>query len=126
MPNWLLWCLLLTTILSVLCAAGCVAVCFKLASRCTRVLKRRPPSELTLSQLATDQAALYSSFQSMATTVKRLSSRAGMQELRSRPAASEAPPPGASKAELRKYYGLQAAGPEFAKKQLSLVSDTKE
>lgn len=126
MPNWALWCLLGTTILSVLCAAGCVVACYRLASRCTRVLKRRPPSELTLSQLATDQAALYSSFQSMATTVKRLSSRAGMAELRSRPAASEAPPIGASKAELRKHYGLNAAGPEFARRQLSLVATPKE
>jgi len=123
MANWVLWCLLGTTILSASCAVGCVVACLRLGSRCTRVLKRRPPSELTLSQLAADQAALHSSFQSMATTVKRMSSRAGMAELRSRPAASEAPPLGATKAELRRHYGLTAAGPEFAKRQLSLVKE---
>jgi hypothetical protein len=121
MADALLWCSLGIGILSISLAATCVLICSRLAFRCTRALKRKPPSESTLAQLAADQAALSSTFQSMATTVKRLSSRYGMEERRSRPAATDAPPTGASKAELRRHYGLNVSHREFAAKQLSLV-----
>jgi len=121
MGDGLLWFLLATSITALCLAAAAALVCWRLAFRCTRALKRRPPSESTLTQLAADQAALASSFQSMATTVKRLSSRYGMAERRSNQAASEAPPHGASKVELRRHYGLTTSGPEFARRQLSLI-----
>jgi len=121
MEKWLPWFSLATSILSLSLVAVCVGVCSRLASRCTRALKRRPPSESILNQLAVDQAGLSSALQSMATTVKRLSSRHGMQDLRSRQVASEPPPPGASKSEIRKFYGFTQDGPEFARRQLQLV-----
>ncbi len=56
-------------------------------------------------------ADLESSFESLLESHKRLRSRAGMRELRSRQGASDGSPPaeGASKAELRRYYGIAAA-----------------
>lgn len=118
----LLLCSLTMSILSLLVAVACVGRCLSLASRVTRALNRKPPSESTLSKVVADVADLNSSFQSLARTLKRLSSRHGMQELREHRATAEAPPPiGTSKAELRRYYGLQASGPEFAKRQLSIV-----
>lgn len=117
----LLYCSLAMAITSILLAAACAIACSRLASRCTRALKRRPPSDATLVRLATDQAALSSSLESLAATVKRISSRHGMRELRSSRAASEAPPPGAPKAEVLAFYGLRGkSGPAFAQAQLSL------
>lgn len=101
--GWQMWSLAMSTA-SILLAAASAIACWRLALRCTRALSRKPPSESTLAKLAVDQAELFSSVESLATTVKRLSSRRGMQELRSSRAASEAPPPGASKAELREFY----------------------
>lgn len=94
-------------ILSICLAVGSVVVCSRLASRVTRALSRRPPSESTLAKLATDQAELSSSVQSLATTVKRMSSRSAIQERRSAPDANEPPPPGAPKAALRAHFGLK-------------------
>jgi len=125
--EWLLLCSLLMSILSGLVAVGCVVRCLTLASRVTRALNRKPPSESTLSKVVADVAELNSSFQSLARTLKRLSSRHGMAELRETRAAAEGPPPiGTPKAELRKYYGLQQSGPEFAKRQLQLVPPNKQ
>lgn len=123
MADALLWFSLVTSITSLCLAAACVVVCSRMVSRAIRVLNRKPPSESTLAKLVSDQTALFSSFESMATTVKRLSSRAGMQGLRSSRAANEAPPVGAPKAEVRKFYGLNTAGPEFARRQMSLVKE---
>jgi len=89
--KWLLWCLLATNFTSILLAAVAVAVSWRVASRFSRVLKRRPPSESTLQRLSVDQAALASSLESLATTVKRMSSRRGMQEHRSDRAATDGP-----------------------------------
>jgi len=102
MPEkWLLWCSLGISLLSTALAVASVVVCSRVGSRFTRVLTRKPPSESTLAKLAVDQAELFSSLDSLTTTVKRLSSRRGMQELRSDRAASEIPN-NLSKAELRR------------------------
>jgi len=82
--KWLLWCSLAMTLLSMCTAVGCVVAVSRLASRFTRVLNRKSPSESTLAKLEVDQAELFSSLGSLAKTVKRLSSRYGMQEFRER------------------------------------------
>jgi len=99
MPEkWLLWCSLGISCVSICLAAACAIASLRLASRFTRVLSRKPPSESTLSKLAIDQAALFSQLDSLATTVKRLSSRRGMAELRE----SRANPAPETKEEFRK------------------------
>lgn len=125
--NALLWCSLLTSLLSILVAVGCVARCLSLASRVTRALNRKPPSASTLSKVVADVAELNSSFQSLARTLKRLSSRHGMAELREERANHSGPPPiGTPKPMLRQYYGLTQSGPEFARRQLQLVPPNKQ
>lgn len=101
MEKWLLWCSLGTSLLSMSLAAASAVACSRLASRCIRALKRKPPSESTLARLAADQAEVFSSLESLATTVKRLSSRRGMQDVRATRTA-EGEPGMLSKAELRK------------------------
>ena len=117
-------------IASALCSAACAVVAWRLDSACTRAPKRKPspdptqPSDASaLAQMAADQAALFSTLEKLTTTVKRLSSRQGMRELRDREAedAAAPPPPGTSKAALLRYYGLSGkVGPEFARKQMEL------
>ena len=81
-----------------------------------------PSSDAALAQLMADQAALYSTLEKLTTTVKRLSSRKGMQDLREREAAPpEAPPVGSDKATLLRHYGMAGkVGPAFAQAQLQL------
>jgi len=117
----LLWFSVLTSTSSMLLSVACAAVSSRLALRATRALKRKPPSELILAKLATDQAEVFSSLESLATTVKRMSSRHAMQARRSNQAVNEPPPPGTPKAELRRYYGFKQDGPDFARRQLSVV-----
>jgi hypothetical protein len=114
----LLWCSLGMSFLSIFLAAGCVVACSKLGLRVTRALNRGPRSNSTLQRLEADQVALSSSLETIATTVKRMASRKSMQDFR---ASGDAPPRNASKVDLRKHYGLLVDGPEFAKRQLSLV-----
>lgn len=103
----------------------CAFVAWRLASRSTRAPKPKPSPEatqnsdaLTLAQLAVDQAALFSTLEKLTTTVKRLSSRHGMRDLRERE-RTEAPPVGTPKAELLRHYGFAGkAGPDFARQQL--------
>lgn len=81
----------------------------------------------TVAQLQADQAALFSTLESVTTTVKRLSSRAGMKALREERMTSTPEPPGpnASKAEKLAYYGLTGAvGPAFARRQQELELET--
>lgn len=76
-----------------------------------------------LETLEADQVALSSNLEKVCTTAKRLTSRAGMQDLRERrrESSSAPPPPGAPKAELLKYYGMSGkVGPAFAQAQLDL------
>jgi hypothetical protein len=117
--------LLAIAITSLSLAVLCAAASWMLASRVTRLESQRPPSESALATLAADQAECFSALEKVTTTVKRLANRKGMQDARE--AKSHAPPPpGASKAEVRAYYGLTRDGPEFARKQMSLVPSAKE
>jgi len=119
--------LLLTLTLWPLVLVGCVVAVLRMASRSTPPAKRQasppatPPSEAQLATLAADQAELFSTLGKLTTTVKRLSSRAGMQDYRERAATVEAPPIGTSKAELLRHYGMSGkVGPAFAQAQLDL------
>lgn len=93
----------------------------RLVSRATKRAQAPAMWESRLADLSAEVASLSSSFEKVATAVTRQNARAVMRDRRSGPAASEPPPIGASKAELRRYYGLNQSGPDFAKRQLSLV-----
>ena len=120
--------LLLATQTLVLCgAAAYVVVAWRRASRSTRrpTQPESPPptpgSDAALAQVQADQAALFSTLEKLTTTVKRLSSRQGMRDLRDRDHSAEAPPVGASKAQLLRHYGMSGKiGPAFAQAQLDL------
>jgi hypothetical protein len=75
-----------------------------------------------LSDLEADQVALSSTQEKLCTTVKRLTSRAGMREHRERENDSSSDPPvGTSKAELLRHYGMAGkVGPEFARAQMEM------
>lgn len=78
--------------------------------------------ESRLAAMAADQAALFSTLEKLTTTVKRLSSRQGMRDVRDRQAASgdatTDPPIGAPKADLYRHYGMAGkVGPAFARAQ---------
>ena len=118
--------LLITLIASVSLLASSALIAWSLVSRSTRRAKQPPSSPTTqnsseaLATLVADQAALFSAFEKMALTVKRLSSRAGMRDVRDRQ-ATEAPPKGTPKAELLRHYGMSGkVGPEFAQAQLRM------
>lgn len=117
---------LVMAITSLLVSASCAVACWIAVSRSSQLAKSlsdaltTPPSDAKLAQVLADQAELSSTLERLTTTIKRLSSRAGMEDLRSRRASEvDGPPPiGADKATLRRYYGLQQSGPEFARAQL--------
>jgi len=130
LPSWLTMLILLPWVV-----VACVALAWARASRSSRPKKRAdspaetPPSETALAKIAADQAELFSTLGSLTTTVKRISSRHGMQALRERREAehSTAPPRGASKAELLRYYGMSGkVGPAFAQAQLDLERKNNE
>lgn len=113
--------LLLTVILLTSLAVISAAVACWQAFRSTRLTNslraqlQTPTSAARLETLAAEQAEFASSLQKITTTVKRLSSRYGMAELRERRADEEPPPVGAPKAQLRMFYGKklgQSIGPE--------------
>lgn len=115
-----LW-LLATSILSILLAAGSVLACWTMASRCTRDLRRlrarlsTPPSDVRLAKVETDLTELFSILGKLNTTTRRLSSRAGMQDLRAREAQPE------TKDQVRRRLNLVGlSGPEIARRQLSM------
>ena len=115
-PLWLL--ITLTT--SPLWLAGCVLVLWRAVSPSTRPSKRpTTPTSATPSELASlqaDVASLFSTLEKLTTTVRRLSSRQGMRDLREREAGP--PPIGTPKSELRKYYGVNGmSGPQQAEFQ---------
>jgi hypothetical protein len=115
--------LLATLILSGLAVVASAVACWIAVSRASQLSKslhalaQTPPSDVKLAQAMADQAELFSTLEKLTTTVKRLSSRAGMREVQ----ADEPPPKGASKAELRRYYGFERDGPDFARRQMQLV-----
>lgn len=84
--------------------------------------------ESRLRELADEVVSLSSSYEKAQKLLLKLNSRAGMRELRaSSPESQAAPPQGASKAELRRYYvGAGVDHREFAKRQLSLVPNNQE
>lgn len=121
--------LLSIAIFSLSVGVCCVLVCWRVATRYTqdrkwlRGLVLTKTSDAKLAAIQADQAELFSTLEKLTTTVKRLSSRAGMQDVRERHSStSTPPPPGTPKAELRRYYGMQGkSGPEIARHQLTMV-----
>lgn len=90
----------LTATLSVLALVLSALAFFRPESRFTSLRKQLRSLELEI-------AALTSSMDSVITTVKRLSSREGMRELRSKRTADSAdapPPPGTPKEQLRRRF----------------------
>jgi len=118
--------LLVITITLLFLAVGCASVFWIRASRSTRRQKsppscETPSSEAALAQVRADQAELFSTLEKLTTTVKRLSSRQGMRELREAPPLRDDPPQGTSKADLLRHYGMSGkVGPAFAQAQLDL------
>jgi len=116
--------LLITLILSTFCTVGCALACWIAVSRCTRSAKQlrqllqTPTSAARLETLAAEQAEFVSSLQKLSTTVKRLSSRYGMEELRER-RENEPPPVGTPKAQLRLWY--KQHGPAEARRLMPTV-----
>lgn len=99
-------------------------------SRSTRSRKSPPapaPTEISdalllrMAQIEATQAELFSTLESLTTTVKRLSSRQGMRDVRARRATEDPPPIGAPKADLLRHYGMSGkVGPAFARAQMDL------
>ena len=114
---------------AILVAAACVVAFWRGVSRSTPKPTRKASLEATpnsppdsvqaqIAALQTDQASLFSTLEKLTTTVKRLSSRNGMRELREEPAGP--PPVGTPKSELRKFYGIDGkTGAEQAALQLT-------
>jgi len=134
--NAALWSLSIA-IFSLSVAVSCALVCWRAVSRCTAALKslRRlvltETSDAKLAAVQADQAELFSTLGKLTTTVTRLSSRAGMQDVRARRSAEtsgEAPPPGTSKQKLREHYGLAGASHVAIAQRgaMSLVHKPKE
>jgi hypothetical protein len=118
-PQWLLT----TLILSIAWLAAYAIGRWLRASASTRAQKSKRSPEPTptsvesrVAQMEVDLAALFSTLEKLTTTIRRLSSRAGMQDLR---AAPSEPPLGTSKAELRRHYGVdKLSGPAQARLQI--------
>lgn len=106
----LLWSLTIAITLTLL-LVGCVLVAWRVGSRSTRPAKRptSPPSmsdfEIRFAKVETDQAELFSTLAKLTTSMRRLSSRAGMEDLRER-RSHDPPPIGTPKAQLREHYKL--------------------
>lgn len=129
--------LLFIAITSLCLAAGCALACWIAVSRSTqltnalRELQRTPTSAARFETLEAEQAEFALSLQKLSSTVKRLSSRYGMAELRERQKGEEAPPVGAPKAQLRLWASRRVgaplgAGPEFARTQLNYERHSEE
>lgn len=107
---------LITSILSLSVAVTCAVACWRLASRFTalqkwaRGLVLTKTSDAALAAINADLAESFSTLEKLTTTVKRLSSRHGMQDMRERRSTQDPPPPGASKAELRAFYADKIPG----------------
>lgn len=131
MVEYALLCLLITLTLSIASVAAAVVVRWKPGSASTRTPKPTPSPETTqtsvtpaaLAAMQADQVALFSTLEKLTTSMKRLSSRSGMRELREREEAgsNSDPPAGTSKAELLRHYGMAGkVGPAFAEAQQQL------
>jgi hypothetical protein len=131
MDEFVLRCWQVTMTASVFCVVVAACARWVLGSRSTPTRKPKPSPEATptsethaaLAAVQADQAVLFSTLEKLTTTIKRLSSRAGMREIREREQedSNSAPPVGATKAELLRHYGLAGkVGPAFAQAQLEL------
>ena len=120
---------LFIAIMSLCFAASCAVASWLAVSRSTRLtnaLRERlqtPTSESRFATMEAEQAAFASSLQKLSSTVKRLSSRYGMAELRERRSEEEPPPVGAPKAQIRLWAARKIGapigqGPESARAQL--------
>lgn len=92
----------LIAVCSALVAAWSASVCLKLAGRSISQAKSLASMELRTTELS-------SSFVELLEAWKKIRSREGMRDLRARRKgyeSAEAPPTGASKEELRRFYGL--------------------
>lgn len=119
-----LLCSQITLIACLLWLARRVRRLSRLASVATRREQAPQMWESRLADVQAELAVLSSSFEKVSMQLARQNSREGMRRLRGSRADSP-PPPGASKAELRKYYGLQAVGPEFTRQQQALDRATE-
>ena len=124
-----------TTICLLLLTAGCVRVLWRWGSASTRRASAPPSQEATpnfalrseVAQLREEVDSLCSTLEKNSTTVKRLSSRAGMREHRERNQPGSPPPVGTAKADLLRYYGMSGkVGPAFAQAQMSMFPATRE
>lgn len=117
------WWFLLTATLSSCSTALLVAAVLKRAFESSSVGKR-------MNSLEIEMADLRSSMQSLLESHKRLRSRIGMQELRERNSSgrtgrtADAPPPGASKQELRDFYLRGKSPREIAQLALNGSDET--
>lgn len=102
---------LVTSITSICWGVASARACSRAVFLCGQAQKsaamanEMPPSHAALAKVSAEQAELFSILEKLTTTVTRLSSRQGMRDVRARE-ANAPPPEGASKAELRKYYGV--------------------
>lgn len=135
MENSALLSLFATVTCSMLLVAGCVLAFLRRDSASTRPKKPQDSQPTTehseirsaIASLQVDQAELFSTLEKLTTTVKRLSSRAGMQDVRAREATTSTPEVGASKRDLLAHYGmLGKVGPEFAREQMRRERETKQ
>jgi len=119
----LLWSLIIV-ISSTLLLVGCALGAFLAASRSTPRRKQQgspPPMsdfEIRFAKVEAEQAELFSTLQKLTTTLRRLSSRAGMEDLRER-RSNDPPPIGTPKAQLREHYKLTGlSSQQIAQRQM--------
>lgn len=120
---------LATLILSISLAVTCAVACWRWVSAATPRRKQPPSVEPTptsgqLAKLEADQVELFAALEKTSASLKRLTSRAAVQDHRERArnGSSSGPPPvGTSKAELLRHYGMSGkVGPAFAQAQLEM------
>lgn len=101
---------LITSILSVCIAVSSAIVSWRWGSRVTQLRKwargrvLTETSDVKLAAVHSDLAELSSTLQKLTTTVRRLSSRHGMQDMRERRSQQDQPPPPGNKAAARAFY----------------------
>lgn len=125
---------LITSIFSACIAVSCAVVSWRWVSRSIALRKWARGLVMTRTsdarQAATDAelAELHSTLQKLTTTVRRLSSRAGMQELRERRSAqpsTDAPPPPGDKAAARRFYLLGKSPAQVAAMHKPATADAQ-
>lgn len=101
-------------ITSIFLVAGYAVASWREGSRSTRAKKSAPEPALTpisesrLAKLEAEMAELWSLLEKNTAAMSKLSSRLARRNERAQP---EVPPVGASKTELRKFYGIEGKTP---------------